>query len=404
MKKPVRLLLILFCLFQIPAFFACKKSAAVIGTFNPVDTFTQSVYTIDSTEAPSKGIILTAPFNFFAPTNIASPGLLLVMDQSGKVLLKQTTPGNPFDFERWVINGQTRYTYLVNDPNAFRPTGDVQNAGYAIIADSNLNTLQQINFIPYAPEVFPTNQGLDVHDFILISDNDYITLTYEWKYPTNIPAYLNPAPNVSILAPVIEEVRGGSVVFHWDGSNDTSFYGNSIFDNDFSDTTTPQDYIHMNSMFMDPTDSNLICSMRHQDQVMKINRQTGAIMWRLGGLNSDFTLSPDQQFLYQHDATLTDSNQTLMLFDNGDINLRPYSRICEFHLNFTNNTVTSFKYFDIPEAFTQLTGSVQKFGDEYFIGGGTAQYMLDINYNTGQKIIEFNGNLASYRSFKYVTP
>jgi hypothetical protein len=403
-KKPIRLLTIFFCLVPVLTYFSCKKAHSLTAAMNPVDTLTQNVYTIDSTEPPSKGIILTAPFNFNASVTAVTPGLLLIMDQSGKVLQKLTTPGNPFDFERWIINGETRYTYLVNDPSAFRAAGDPQNTGYAIIADSNLNTLQQINFIPYAPNIFPSNQGLDVHDFILLSDNDYITLTYYWEFPTNIPAYLNPAPNVSILSPVIEEVRGGSVVFHWEGSNDTSFYANSIFDNDFSDTTVPQDYMHMNSIFIDPTDSNLICSMRHQDQIIKINRQTGAVMWRFGGLNSDFALTSDEKFLYQHDATLTDSNQTLMLFDNGDTNLRPYSRICEFRLNFSNNTITSFKYFDIPEPFTELTGSVQKIGDEYFIGGGTANYMLDVNYNTGQKIIEFDGNLASYRSFKYLTP
>jgi arylsulfate sulfotransferase len=372
------------------------------GTPNPVDTFTQNVYTIDSTQSPSAGIILTAPFDF-TTTSSSTPGLLLVMNQSGKVLRKLTTSDEALDFARWNINGKTRYTYIVADPNAFRPPGDVQGAGYAIIADSNLNTLQQINFIPYTAGIFPSNQGLDVHEFILISDSDYIYLTYQWKYPTNIPAYLNPAPDVSILAPVIEEVRNGSIVFHWDGSDDTSFYANSIFDNNWQDTTTAQDYMHMNSIFVDPTDSNLICSMRHQDQIIKINKQTGAIMWRLGGKNSNFPLTSDQQFLYQHDCTLTDSNQTLMLFDNGDAVARPYSRVCEFHLNFTNNTVTSFKYFNIPEPFTELTGSVQKFGDEYFIGGGTANYMLDINYNTGEKIIEFIGNLASYRSFKYPT-
>jgi arylsulfate sulfotransferase len=399
-KKPIRLLLIFFCLFQVLTYFSCKKTASLTAAVNPVDTFTQNVYTIDSTESPTKGIILTAPFDF-STTSSTTPGLLLVMDQSGKVLQKLATSDEALDFARWTINGQTRYTYIVASPTAFRPSGDVQGAGYAIIADSNLNTLQQINFIPYAPGIFPSNQGLDVHEFILISDSDYITLTYLWKYPTNIPAYLNPAPDVSILAPVIEEVRNGSVIFHWDGSDDTSFYANSIFDNDFQDTTTAQDYMHMNSIFVDPTDSNLICSMRHQDQIIKINKQTGAVMWRLGGKNSNFPLTSDQQFLYQHDCTLTDSNQTLMLFDNGDANLRPYSRVCEFHLNFSNYTVTSFKYFDIPEPFTELTGSVQKFGDEYFIGGGTAQYMLDINYNTGQKIIEFDGNLASYRSFKY---
>ncbi len=33
--------------------------------------------------------------------------------------------------------------------------------------------------------------------------------------------------------------------------------------------------------------------MRNQNQVIKLNRQTGAIMWRLGGMNSDFH-DPDE--------------------------------------------------------------------------------------------------------------
>jgi arylsulfate sulfotransferase len=200
---------------------------------------------------------------------------------------------------------------------------------------------------------------------------------------------------------VIEEIKNGNVVWHWDASNDTTFYGSSITDNYFWDSAVAQDYVHMNSMFIDPTDNNIICSMRHQDQVMKINRQTGAVMWRLGGVNSDFPLTSDEQFIYQHHATLVDSNQTLLLFDDGDALLRPYSRICEFHLDYTNKVVTSFKYFDIPEPFTDFTGSVQKIGDDYFIGGGTAAYLLDVNYNTGQKVIEFKGTMASYRAYKY---
>ena len=402
MKKPIRLLLTSFCLLHLLTYFSCKKSPTLSGTSLTVDTFTQSVYTIDSTESPSAGTILTAPFNF-STTGGVNPGLLLVMNQSGKVLNKLNLPDEALDLARWTINGQTRYTYIQVSPSAFLPAGDLQGAGYAVIADSNLNTLQQVNFIPYASGIFPSNQGLDDHEFILISDSDYITLTYLWKFPNNIPAYLNPASNVSILAPVIEEVRNGSVVFHWDGSNDTSFYANSIFDNNFQDTATPQDYMHMNSIYIDPTDSNLICSMRHQDQIIKINKQTGAVMWRLGGKNSNFALTSDQQFLFQHDCTLTDSNQTLLMFDNGSATTRPYSRICEFQLNFTNYTINSFKYFDIPEPFTELTGSVQKIGNHYFIGGGTAQYMLEVDYNTGQKIIEFDGNLASYRSYKYPT-
>ena len=380
---------------------SCRKSTTDSHPTSSTDTLTQNIYTIDSTSSPSKGIILCTPYDTSILSNVVSPGLLLIMDQSGKVLMKQTTPGTAYDLNRWIINGKTRYTYCVNDPSTFQPPNVIEGCGYYIIADSNLNQLQKITFTPYAPGLFPSNQGLDIHDFILISDSDYITLTYYMKYVTNIPARLNPASNVSVLTPVIEEVQNGQVVFHWDASNDTTFYATSVEYNNFSDSTTPQDYIHMNSMFIDPTDNNLICSMRHQDQVIKINRQTGAVMWHLGGSNSDFPLTPDMVFLRQHHATLTDSNRTLLLFDDGFVTIRPYSRICEFQLDEANKTITGFKYFNIPEPFTDFAGSVQKIGDDYFIGGATADYLLDINYNTGQKVIEFKGNLSSYRAFKY---
>jgi hypothetical protein len=182
---------------------------------------------------------------------------------------------------------------------------------------------------------------------------------------------------------------------------DTSFYANTVEGNIFSDSVTGQDYMHMNSMFIDPRDGNLICSMRNQDQVIKISRQTGAVIWRLGGKNSDFTLSPEQVFLRQHHATLVDNNQTLLIFDDGEATQRPLSRIVEFKLDEARKTVTGFTSFIIPEPFTEAMGSVQKMGDEYFIGGGTANYMLEVNYVTGKKIMEFKGTESTYRAFKY---
>jgi arylsulfate sulfotransferase len=388
-------------------FFSCKKTARDIMPMNTdtlaqnSDSLTQNIYTIDSTASPSKGIILVSPYDSLPPGAGVPPGLLLIMDQSGKVLHKLTTPGTAYDLNRWVINGKTRYTYFVTDPSDLQPLGGGQISGYVVVADSNLNQLQRVNFTPFAQGLFPSNQGLDVHDFILLSDSDYITLAYAWEFPTNIPARLSPAAHVSVVSPIIEEVRNGAVVWHWDASSDTTFYGSSIFDNNFSDTVAAQDYIHMNSLFVDPRDNNLICSMRDQNQIIKINRQTGAIMWRLGGTNSDFAMTPQQVFLGQHHATLTDSNQTLLLFDDGNPLTRPYSRVLEFQLDEVNKVVTGFKAFNIPEPFTDYTGSVQKIGPDYFIGGGTAAYVLDVNYTTGQKVIEFKGNADTYRAFKY---
>jgi hypothetical protein len=205
-----------------------------------------------------------------------------------------------------------------------------------------------------------------------------------------------------VVAPLIEEIRNGQVVWSWDASTDTSFYSNSVAGNLFTQTDTAQDYVHLNSITVDPRDNNLIVSMRNQCQVIKIDRQTGAVIWRLGGKNSDFPLTSKQSFLFQHNATLTDSNQTLMLFDDGDATLRPSSRVDEFILDESNKIVTGFKEFDIPEPFTSIMGNVQKIGNEYFIGGGSANYILDVNYVTGQKIMELKSSVYStYRAFKY---
>jgi arylsulfate sulfotransferase len=386
---------------------SCRKIGKTLesspGDSTHVDTvLTQDIYTLDSFSTPTPGTILSTPFNESILPTVDSPGLLLVMDQGGRVLQKKVTAGTAFCLNRWTINGQTRYSYILNDALALRLYSVDQNAGYAIIADSNYNTIKEVDFTPYGNSLFLFGQALDVHDFILVSDNDFITLAYDVKIVKNIPAYLHPATTgVPVVAPIIEEVNNGAVVWSWDGSADTSFYANSVGGNNYQDSVSGQDYIHMNSMFVDPRDNNLICSMRVQNQIIKINRQTGAIMWRLGGKNSDFALDSTQVFLGQHHATLTDNNQTLLIFDDGDPKLRPYSRIDEFQLDEANKVVTGFKSFNIPEPFSELMGSVQKSGNEYFIGGGTGNYMLEINYVTGQKIMEFKGNKTTYRAYKY---
>ncbi len=388
------------CLFILLAT-ACHKNDGHSNPVTPTDTLTQNVYTINSGGSPAPAIILASPFVLSASPNVATPGLLLILDQDGKVLQKKVTDGSAFNLTRWIINGNTRYTYAVNDANAYRPAGTANNAGYTVIADSNLQEIKRVNFIPNGPGPFPAGLELDVHDFILLSDDHYISMTYYPKNVTNIPAGLNPSPKVQVFAPVIQEVSNGSVIWQWDGSTDTSFYANSVEGNNYTDSVNAQDYMHMNAMYIDPRDSTLICSFRNQDQVLKVNRKTGAIVWKLGGKNSDFPLFSDQKFLRQHNPSLADDGKTLVIFDDGEATLRPESRIVEFTLDEANRKVTAFKSFSIPEPFSQVMGSVQKIGEEYFIGGGSANYMLEINYVTGQKIKEFIGNQATYRALSY---
>ena len=106
------------------------------------------------------------------------------------------------------------------------------------------------------------------------------------------------------------------------------------------------------------------------------------------------------QFLRQHFATVI-NNKTILLLDNGDSTERSYSRVLEFDLNETNKTITGSREFTIPGDFIRFAGSVQKFDNTYFIGGGSAQYAMEVNYRTKVKTFEIPIPLGSYRALKY---
>ena len=74
------------------------------------------------------------------------------------------------------------------------------------------------------------------------------------------------------------------------------------------------DYFHLNSVGVD-TDGHLLVSARHTCAIYKLHRQTGAILWRLGGKRSDFTIVPGAEFSFQHDVR-RHADGTLTIFDN----------------------------------------------------------------------------------------
>jgi arylsulfate sulfotransferase len=364
---------------------------------NDTDT-SQNAYQITLLSSPETGQLLLSP----NPNNSHSPGLILITDQNGHVLKKKTFSSNAGNFQKWTINGKVRYGYELYDLSAPAMAGVGYWPGYEIITDSNLNEIDRVYLQAYG-NITNIANDLDGHDFVFIDDHHYILESYYHKTVNNIPVSLDSAGRpMQVVADIIQEVNNGTVVWQWDATDYPEFYTSSLEGNQFNDTTIIHDYLHLNSMFIDTRDNNLICSFRNADQVIKIERGTGKILWRLGGKNSDFAMGQDQVFLRQHHATLTDNNATLILFDDGEINTRASSRILEFNLNETAKNIEGFRYFDIPEPFTQYQGSVQKRGDTYFIGGGTASYVLEVNYLTGQKLLELKSSSSDfYRAYKF---
>jgi len=150
----------------------------------------------------------------------------------------------------------------------------------------------------------------DLHEFLLTSRGTALITIY-----SNIPADLTSVGGPSagqITEGVIQEidVPTGKVLAEWRSSKhiglDESFLP--------SVKNGVADYFHLNSVGVD-TDGHLLVSARHTCAIYKLHRRTGAVLWRLGGKRSDFTIVAGAEFSFQHDVR-RHPDGTLTIFDN----------------------------------------------------------------------------------------
>ena len=111
------------------------------------------------------------------------------------------------------------------------------------------------------------------------------------------------------------------------------------------------DYVHVNSVDIDPADGNFVVSMRHQYSVFKFDRKTGEIIWTLSGLNDDFGLKPDEKFIGQHYAyyekeDVAGNTSTLTVFDNHTNFGKNFTRMAEITFNGAENAVEKKTYYN----------------------------------------------------------
>jgi hypothetical protein len=164
----------------------------------------------------------------------------------------------------------------------------------------------------------------------------------------------------------------------------------------------PLDFCHMNSIQSLP-DGNLLVSARNTWAVYEINKQTGRIMWTLGGRSSSFTMDPGTNFEWQHDAHLI--GDTLTVFDDGaSPQEEGQSSGQVLHLNTTAMTASLVRrYRHSPPLLSPLAGSVQVLSDHnVFVGWGGQPDFTE--YTSAGKQI-FNGSFPlgvySYRAYRF---
>jgi hypothetical protein len=110
------------------------------------------------------------------------------------------------------------------------------------------------------------------------------------------------------------DIETGEVLFEWKSIEHVGL--EETYVTPAEDHYPGIDYFHLNSIDVDH-DDNLLVSARETSTVYKIDRNSGEIIWRLGGKNSDFEMAEGTRFAFQHDARRLPDG-TVSIFDNGN--------------------------------------------------------------------------------------
>lgn len=82
-----------------------------------------------------------------------------------------------------------------------------------------------------------------------------------------------------------------------------------------------KDWLHANALCQDSL-GNYIVSFRNNSQIWKIEKETGQIIWKLGGADDDFNLPDSLKFHGQHNVQINKEGH-LVFLDNGNKLVQP---------------------------------------------------------------------------------
>jgi hypothetical protein len=243
----------------------------------------------------------------------------------------------------------------------------------------------------------------DLHEFLITSRNTALVAIFNQR-PWDLSAVGGPAEGQLVEGVVQEiDVATKEVLFEWHSIDhvglDETYRGDLVTQPNF-------DYFHLNSIGVD-ADGDLIVSARHTSTVYKIDRRSGAVVWRLGGRKSDFALGPGARFDFQHDARRHEDG-TLTIFDNGAWgpgpgDVEPSSRGLRLALDEQARTADVVAEYRTPAPrLATAMGDVQGLpGGNVFVGWGIAGSFSELGPSGDLRFdARFADGSASYRAFR----
>ncbi|GLA19044.1 hypothetical protein AnigIFM62618_006706 [Aspergillus niger] len=244
-------------------------------------------------------------YTFLAPRgdSVAQPGPM-ILDSKGELVWMKYNWDVTQDFKVQRYQDTDYLTYWEG--------GETEGRGYGAWYMLDSTYTQRYVISPVG------NYGGDLHEFTITPEGTALVTIYD-----PVPADLTPVggPELGwVYDGVFQEIdiATGELIFEWRASKHYPI--NSTYEHLGKSGRVRGyafDFYHINSVDKDDN-GNFIVSARHTHTVSCIDKDTGEVLWTLGGkLNEFHDLSDGQatNFAWQHDARWH-ANNTLTLFDN----------------------------------------------------------------------------------------
>jgi hypothetical protein len=317
------------------------------------------------------------------------PGPLMV-DQSAEPVWFNPVSSDPSVTDLWGTNFRP-WTYR-GQPVLAWWEGTVAHGGFGsgqgVLVDSSYQEVARVRAV--------NGRQMDLHEFMLTPQGTAIFTCKPPVVNVDLTAVGGPS-NGQVYSPIFQEVdvRTGKLLLEWRGLDHIPI------SDSYLPVAEPFDYMHINSIAVD-ADGNLLVSARHTWSVYKLDRQTGRVIWRLGGKSSDFHLDKDAVFSWQHDAQRP-AKGLLTLFDNGSdgsINTTPRSRGVVLNVDESARTVKLAREYKHPKPLLAVAmGSVQVMpSGNALVGWGTEPYVSEFSPDGG--VVTDAQMLSGYKSYR----
>ena len=329
----VQVSLILILLRTVPLSAAVKnRTSGYPDILNGVSVPSDYPYvdiTVD--DNPETGLI-------FITTAFAEPHYSMILDNSGAPVWYHKFEENRQDLKIQRDGLVTMYGVVGHEKVYF--------------AMDNTYTMVDTFFLPEKYEDY----FADEHEFQILNYGHYLMIAT--KDSTIDMSQIVPGGNTKARVrgnTVLEMDADDRIVFEWSAWDHYNIL-------DAVNQTLTAAYIdlhHLNALALDH-DGQLLISCRHMNEITKVNRQTGEVIWQLGGAHDDFTWTNDEgRISHQHDIrVLPNGNYTV--FDNGYFRYPEYSRALELSVDTTDWTVTKVWEYHNPDYYSPYMGSAQR--------------------------------------------